>query len=488
MKIPLNMISFLIFLAAPITWGNEFQKMGSCGSAVVTSGDTCSNVKVQFNFDGCQMESGPRVADRIICQDRTIKARFQKGSLRYEAQFEKTDDGWGGVSWKSLGSVTQFSKMEPKAKQNSAKVAAPRLPALNENPQDHHPVRVLASPQEPSASPSAFKFSGFADLRYTNFTTKNNPSTLNGNPESGFGIEDGAFYGGYEKEKLSVVLDVAFRRSKDVDANSAANHPNQSSNGNFAIGVDKSQLYLKYKITEIVTVNFGQFDTIFGVELNDSKDRIFGKTGIVYDYTMPTTHTGLMVEAAMEGFYSKILAANPNNKGSLGSSTNRDDKTEYGAAIGYGDDMFRGQIGYMTRPISHAAGTDSGNRNLVDAIIGTTLGRFSLDVEYSRISDPSKNTLTPAEIDDFESAGNGIFALASYKFNEEVLAGIRYEVVNDDPASLSLKKVTAFGGSLQYKFRPDLQLRTEYTAANLENVSNASWNDSRFNIAALLLF
>ncbi len=490
----LGTICLLICSSFQAVAASEYKKIDPCGSASVVSGDTCSNAKVQFKFAGCEIQSEPQMAKRIICEKHVIKARFQEGAFRYEAQFQKVDDSWGGVSWKPLGGVTQYSKNLPAAKAPALEVkaavqTADRLPAAAEAPPAPLPSTAVTAASE-SANSSPFKFGGFADLRYTNFSTKDNPSVTTGNPESGFGLEDGAFYGNYENENLSVVLDVAFRRGKDIDIDLSASKPNQSSTGNFTIGPDKSQLYLKYKVGSNFVVSFGQFDTLFGVELNDSKDRIFGKTGIVYDYTMPTTHTGLMVEFSAHGFYAKSFAANSNNKGSFGSATAGDDKTEYGAALGYSGGMIRGQAGYMTRPINKASSTGVGDRALLDVIVGTTIGGFSLDLEYSQVTDPNKNTLTSTDSNDLENAGYGMLALASYKFTDEFLIGARYEVVKDDPNSLlgSVRTTTAIGGSVHYRLAKELELRTEYTGYDSKAVSGTTWRESRFNVAALLTF
>jgi hypothetical protein len=464
-------------------YANEFKRIGTCGSALVISGDACSNVKVQFQFDGCEHKSEPQLAKRVICDRDTIKARFQEGNLRYEAPFEKTDDGWGGVTWKPLGGVTQYKKINTFAQSKPSTPVIERTVAeIPASSQVSQAVTAATTPNSP------FRFGGFADLRYTNFSIKDNPLVASGHPESGFGLEDGAFYGNYDKDNLSVFLDVTFRRIKDADINPAATKPNQSSNGNFAIGYDKSQLYLKYKLDSMFVVDFGQFDTIYGVELNDSKDRIFGKTGIVYDYTLPVTHTGIMVEFLSNGFYAKTFAANPNNKGSFGSSASGDDNTEYGAALGFNNELIRSQVGYLVRPVNKASGSGSGNRSLLDVILGTTLNSFSLDVEYCQVTDPSKNTLTAGDATDDENPGNGILALATYKFTDAFLIGARYEMVNDDPAAINVKSTTAIGGSINYRLSPELGFRTEYISYDSKGVNDAKWKDSRFNVAALLTF
>ena len=444
-----------------------FFNIASAQSNSEVNKDSKTEVKVETQIDKKNEEINAAKSEEAKIQNQIISAKDPK-------EIEKI--------------LREYAKKTEKRIKAAYKTGQTKATPVAATPVAATPVAATPVAATPVAAASPFRFGGFADLRYTNFSTKDNPLVLSGNPESGFGIEDGAFYGNYDKDNLSVVLDVAFRRSKDVDINSAATKPNQSSNGNLAIGYDKSQLYLKYKLGSMFTINFGQFDTIYGVELNDSKDRIFGKTGIVYDNTLPVTHTGVMFEFLVNGFYAKTFAANPNNKGSNGSSASGDDKSEYGVALGYSNEFIRGQLGYMARPITKAIGTESGNRSLLDAIIGTTLGSFSLDLEYSRVSDPSKNTLTSGDTSDSESAGQGILALASYKFSDAFVVGLRYENIQDDPAALSVKSIHSFGGSIHYRLGTDLELRTEYITSDSKGVNDATWKDSRFNVATLLMF
>lgn len=494
-------------LMAPVAFAkekNNFKPAPGCGTAKVVSGDTCSNVKVQFAFEGCPQAHPEQMAAKIVCDKTTITARLQEGNERFEAQFDKVDDGWGAVAWKPMGEVKRFEKVEKAEKVEKKAVAfRPPRPAVRSTAAEtkverkaeanHEEKKPAPAPEPlaPAVSGSAlanFKFGGFADLRFSNFSVKDNPSVSSGNPESGFGVEDGAVYVNYAKDKLSAVLDIAFRRGKDVDTNGAATQPNQSSGSLIAFGVDKSQVYVKYQATSWLAVDFGQFDTIFGVELNDSKDRVFGKTGLVYDQTLPVTHTGVMAEATEGMFYGKAFAANPNNKGSYGTSTTGDDKTEYGAAIGITHDLFHAQAGYMTRAINKANGDGNGTRTLTDLIVGTTWQGFALDVEYNILANANKNTLTPADPNDTETNGTGLLALASYKFNDSWMAGVRYEQLSDDPSSASWKSATATGAAVHYRVSPELELRAEYTGYNFKNTSDVKWTESRSNIATLILF
>ncbi len=484
------------FIFSITVQAESFKRVDTCGSASVTAGSTCETAKVEFKFDGCLLKSQPQFATKVICEEDKLRARYQAEGFRYEAQFTKEDNGWGNINWKSSGDIKQWKNIEkgasPTPQKEKAVIAAPERAA--------EPAKTAsASAPTSEPSPSLFKFSGFFDFRLSSVAAKDDTAGVpNANAESGFGLEDGAFIVNYEKDRLSAVVDIAFRRQKDSDAikptstTPAPTIPNQSQNSNFSIGVDKSQAYIKYKITPDFLIDLGQFDTIFGVELNDSKDRVFGKTGIVYDYTLPVTHTGAMLEYSKNGYYAKGFAANPINKGSYGTSSTGDDRTEHGAALGYSNDLFRTQFGYMSRLISKADGSGYSGRSLLDITAGVTLGAFTLDFEFSKIDDPNKNTLTSTNSADMEKAGQGYLALMTYKISDPVLFGLRYEQVKDDPlnsTSTTFDTVTASGASLHYKVRSDLELRTEYDNYQIKYLNAATTiTDSRFNVAVLFLF
>jgi hypothetical protein len=475
-----------------IVSAKDFKSIEKCGSAKVVSGDTCSNVKVEFTFDGCAIKAAPQVAKRVICEGQRIKARYQEGNYRYEAEFNKVDDGWGGVTWNSLGPVKQFEK-------EVAAMAPPKRDIARVSPSDAVAATTIATPTPvpavavvvPPTPASAMKVAGFFDARYSTLSMKNSPAgSVLPHGESGFLLEDGAVYANYDKDRLAVVVDIAIRRSLQYDLDLDTTNPryNQSNTNNIGIGVRASQLYIKYKITDNIVVDFGQFDTIFGVELNDSKDRIFGKTGLVYDTEIPVTHDGAMIEYATHGAYGKFFAANPNNKGSNGTSSTGDEGTEYGAALGYSNDYIRGQAGYMSRPISTADLSGRANRSLLDFTAGASLGKFSIDLEYAIVADPSKNTLSSADLHDSEKAGSGFLALGSYKITDDLLVGGRFEALSNDPGSNGFKSATSYGASVHYRIHSNLEARTEFIGYNYQNPTGVKWNAQRFSVGAVVTF
>lgn len=516
----------------------------SCGKATILSGQTCSDLKVEFDLKDCDFAAGAETPTPILkCDGDKLSARVQiieDGTKhRLEALFNKKSDGWGATTWASQGSVRyKVVKAEPKkeakaesasavavvpvavpvvapvsapsvapapapvkpeakvetksepvkeAKVETAAPAEDRAPAAANVGSKSPELAPAAAPEAPSVTtiPGTFKFGGFFDFRYTAINASESRTYVNPHGESGFGLEDGAIYVNYEHDRLSAMVDVSVRRGVDKDTNSANAY--QSNTANWILGADKSQAFLRYKIVEGFVAQVGQFDTIFGVEFNDSKDRVFGKTGLVYDQTLPVVHSGAMLEYSNSGAYVKAFAANPNNKGSNGTSSTGDDKSEYGLAFGYSNDVVRGQLGGMVRSIAKADRTAMANRVLADATLGTTVGNFALDLEFNVIDDPSKNTLTGAA-DDKEALGSGFLALATYKISPPLLFGLRFEQTKDDPGQLSLKKATTIGGSVHYKMTQELELRTEFTSYQYENTSSVTWRDSRFAIGSLLSF
>lgn len=468
----------------------KYIPLESCGVAKVVSGDACSNVKIHFDLSNCSAQKNALEAKKVVCDGPSVKARLTEGEYRYEAQFVKQDDGWGTVEWKILGAVKQWKKEEKPKEIPQDKAVKPAV--LTASQVETKSVSLQPEVvQSPGPVPSVvvasvpLKFSGFFDFRFSSYGADQKVT----NPENGFGVEDGAFYVNYESGKLSMLLDIPFRRYKNVDNPSySGNQANASDNGNFIFGADKVQAYGKYKLNDHIVIDAGQFDTLFGLELNDSKDRYFSRTGLIYDQFLPVTHTGGMVEFVWGGSYLKGFSANPNNKGSLGSSSNGDEQFEYGASAGYTNEFIRGQVGYLVRPINKANGISGGRRELIDLLLGGSYGRFSIDFEYARLQDDSKNTLTASDASDSEDAAEGFVGIASYQWTEAMSSGVRYEYVKNDPAQLVQKNVQSWAVGFHYKVQPALELRTEYIGYKLKNIDNTEESAHRFSVATLFMF
>jgi hypothetical protein len=361
-------------------------------------------------------------------------------------------------------------------------------------------ISTIAQAAETTVADGKLTFSGYADMRYTNVTLEDEPAAVgDSNPQSGFGIEDGAFYSTYTKDNLSFVLDVPFRRFKKGDDSGTGGDANESNTNKILFGGDKAQIYANWKFNDAVSFAIGQMDTRFGVEVNDSKDRIFMKTGIVYDNMIPVTHTGVMFDYSNNGIMAHAFAANQSNHGSYGDNTSTANNTEYGDRLGWANDMWRAQFGYLTRSEQKTgAGTNEhDDRVLMDLIVGMTMDKLMVDVEYATLKSPNKDTLTTAaapsaEATDEEDDGTGLLALVSYKLTDEFTAGVRYEMIDNDPAaSGNFKEATAYGLAVHYNLSANMQLRGEYDTIDYKQKDatfGKDWTDKRFILGALASF
>lgn len=283
-------------------------------------------------------------------------------------------------------------------------------------------------------------------------------------------------------------MDLPFRRKKEIETDPASTSPQASNNPDFSFGSEKAQLYLEHSPSESWTWKVGQFDTIFGVELNDSKDRIFGKTGLVYDVTLPVVHMGFLSEFKVGSLVLKALAANPNNKGSNGISTQGEDRTEYGLAVASSSDLWRFQLGGLSRPLHRASGDGTGARTLIDLTAGLTWKGLNLDLEHTLVSDPSKNTLTPANSSDLERSGSGSFALLSAPLTEKSLLGFRYERIENDPGATELKEAVSTGLHARSEIEENCDLRAEALQIRRETLAGEKWTETRFSLSVLFEF
>lgn len=475
---------------------SKYKNVENCGTAKVVSGDTCSNVKVEFDLSGCLYSNKSVITEKVSCKDKTITAKVVYENYRYLARFLKIENRWGDVSWKSEGNVeqavhkapvkpsepTEFSIVKPDSKPNIIPMETP--PVISSLP--IRSVTNEASSTVPEKKPT-ISFSGYLDTRLSTLKNVDSAGT-NGNPESGFLLDDGAFYIGFEEGDYSVTIDVPFRRAKPVDADSNPVTSNVSATSKVNLGVDKTQMYGRIKFLTGLGLNVGQWDTPYGLELNDSKDRLFLKTGLIYDSFLPVTHSGVVLDYSSNGFVAKLLAANSNNKGSLGSSTTGDNSYEYGATFGFANDTYRSQIGVLTRPILKAEGTKFGSRTLLDLTAGFSLGKFTFDIELCNLNDESKNTLTSSDSLDSENAAKGGIALLSYLVSEKDLVGLRVEEMVDDPLLTRNKKSTSSGVMFRHKASKIFEARIEFGQYLYTDLSEVKTEQNRFSLAGLFYF
>lgn len=441
----------------------------SCVTSKRMSGNSCDQLKVEFNDAGCPVSKFGRKSVTSTCSASGAVATYVYGNTQWTAKFAKSEGSWGEVQWKKKGPLLES--------QLDAKVSPPVA--------SYEETRKPTNESGPTQSPLAFKLSGYLDFRLNGVTNKDNPnSTRSGNQESGFNLEESALYVSAEQSDFSFYFDLPLRREKGTD--------NESNNANFVVGGDRAQAILKFPLFSSMNLSFGQFDTPYGVELNDSKDRTFGKTGLLYDYALPVTHTGLLIDGGIGVFNYKALAANSNNKGSFGSSSDGDNQMEAGVTLGYAGATYRAQFGYLTRAIKKADDTHGGKRSLLDITIGGTWGPVSVDAEWSQVDSDRKNTLTAGDTSDKEDAGQVFLLLPTVKVGDSWLLGVRYESLTNDPsgatATAVFKDATSAGLTAHYQYNAHLKFRAEFIKTEYESVGGAKGDQTRGFLMGLFSF
>jgi len=93
-------------------------------------------------------------------------------------------------------------------------------------------------------------------------------------------IRDGALYFNHAAGNSSFKFDMPFQAGG-------------TDNNDLLVGFDKAQVYLSHTYASGAAWRMGQFDSIFGLERNDTIDNFFVDQGVIYALTQPKTNTGV---------------------------------------------------------------------------------------------------------------------------------------------------------------------------------------------------
>lgn len=455
---------------------NDFKEVTNCVSSKVISGDTCSNVVVEIDFSNCDpsLANTQPQRSRVVCKGKSITARAAAGEFRGQSQYNKVEDGWGSVKWIPVGSPKSYRNAHSAAPEPS-----PKKEALTSSKAPESAVNVertpAADPATPeSTSPVKTTVTGFLDMRYTGYRSAD--ASINEKTRSGFLLDDGALYFSVKKDDLEAAIDLPFSRNGLITSDTS----------DLSISKTKAQIYGRYHFSKTMHVTFGQFDTVYGFELNDSKDRSFGNVGLAYSQTLPVVHTGTYLTYAENGFTLRALVANPSDKQTFGTDP-ADSSTEYGGIAGYSNDFARVQIGFLTRAVADLSSGQS-NRVLVDSLLGFSFGQFDLDFQYSTVTNPRKNTLTDVATDK-EDPGSVAMAILTYKPTEKLKISGRFEVLDSDPAGTNYPKAQSFALVGNYAVQDGLTVRLEWNDIHVERSTSAAvYDESRWDISGVVTF
>ncbi|RYZ67153.1 MAG: hypothetical protein EOP05_18115, partial [Proteobacteria bacterium] len=264
--------------------------------------------------------------------------------------------------------------------------------------------------------------------------------------DRGFTVNDAAIYlakdfgGG-----VAAMIDLPFASDNTTD-------------NNVEFGTQKAQAFLQWN-HGVLSTKFGQFDTIYGVEQNDSKDRFFADAGLVKTTQIPLTHTGALVGVGFEHFVIRGLIADVNNTSSQSTAAANNGNLEFG---------LQGRFDFAPMYVAVGAlfGEDHNIQEertnlLVDVMGGFKIDRFRLDAYV--------NSLSTAGVED---ASTTVGVLSTFELTPALGLGARLEWLKDSQANFlglgGQYDALALTVGPSWKVLPEVTLRGDANFANVE--------------------
>lgn len=406
-----------------------------CAKFVISNPDAqCKDLKVSVDLKACADDAGKGGAATVVCS--ASSATFKTDSFEYTAELAKSEE-WGKVKW----SVGERSRQKLEVKPAQAEVSAGEAPT-------------------PSTWP---EFHGFFDTQYQYRKNSKSP---------GFQIYDGALYVSKSFDKLEFSVDLPFSwrgmttQTSYEDTNSDGNLDtaveSETNTNDFKFASSKAQAYAKYTFDNGVYIQGGQFDTIYGFELNDSKDLALTTPGAVFNAALPVTHLGVLAGYSLDiningrdlgTFGVKGLVSNPQNQGSSNGSN-----LEFGGQLTFANDSIRFAAGYLGWNQDGPAGMYS----LYDVVAGFTWERITFDAEFDM------KKVGAAD------AGLALMAHAVISVTDPLSLAARGEWIKK-MGNHSLYQGT-FGP--QYKVNDNLKMKADYTFTRTQEVSGGTKDDT----------
>lgn len=459
----------LMLLTNQNSFATEYKFETTCGKVQKVSGSKCDQLSVEFSFDNCpQKIQRNMVVDKLKCEDSLAKAEISIGSYKYVAELKKSSSGWdtqwvasnGLKVWKRQEAAgVKVAKKKTHQPQKEAALPQPTIEAQASTPEVAAQSQQMSAPRDvasDSKASSPLKISGFAEAAY-NWEENNDVG-------SGFTVADAALYVEHGDENMKLFVDLPFA--------------NNGEGNDFKFAKSQGQAYIT--INDLpVEVTFGQFDTIYGFELNDSKDRAFIKPGIVFASTLPTSHTGLMLSKTIGVFGVKLLTSNQANNGQQ-----NDASSEYGIQTSLTFDNFYATFNYLTYSQSHLESDK--DRQFYNLVTGVSLGFYQLDIELGVVDNDAAWTYKTA---------NAIMLHNTIQINDNNAAHLRLEnttkfkKVDPDPDKEDgyfSQAQASIGYSHTHK---NILFRSDYTWNQAQSVDGGDKeNSSQIHFSALYSF
>lgn len=284
---------------------------------------------------------------------------------------------------------------------------------------------------------SGLRFEAFFDIE------ARIPNKDNSMPDRGVTLNDAALYLSKDISRATAFIDLPFRYS--------------TSDNNYAFAQETAQTYLRLNHGTVVA-KIGQYDTLYGLEQNDSRDRFFAEEGILKTTLIPSTHTGVQVAFSKDNFILTGQIANPNGAGTMG-----DNNPEFGGQFRLNMPKGYGAFGVAVGEDRNVA--TSKNMFLFDLIAGFEFDKFKLEGQFDHRKSAG-----------FDKTAVGFGLAGIYAHAPNLDLGLRLEHIKDVPAAAgvvydSLTQLS-FGPSL--KFMPDLVFRGDFFVTAIKPGNNVS--------------
>ena len=266
-------------------------------------------------------------------------------------------------------------------------------------------------------------------------------------PTRGFTLNDAALYLSKDfTHGVSAMIDLPFASGAFAT----------SSNVNFAD--TRAQAYVQW-MTGQFQAKFGQYDSIFGYERNDSRDRFFADAGLIKSLILPQTYVGALGGFSAGDFTGRVQLSNARESGTM-SNTN----PELGLQARFDGQPLFGAIGLT---INDQKGVDGSNM-LIDFNVGVKMDRVmgALYFDDRKIAGVDKHW-------------DGFGALGSFDLSPDLGLGARVEYVSDVTDSTSgtavpMKSIFSLSAGPSFRWLPDLTLRGDLDIASFSPVNGDS--------------
>ncbi len=290
----------------------QAQSGSACGTASVVSGNSCENLKVNFDLKGCNDSDTGDV--KVDCSAEPIKAHLTTSKAMYTAKLSKSES-WGEAKFTVDGVVTKTELKHAPAKPVQVAEATPKAPKKVGKPVEAPVSEPVKVPQPEAAKeaasgvqlPGGVTVGGLADIYYSyNFNRPASATPGNALPTSqtGFRIYD-AYHNAFgvnlaeitvkkTDTEVGFLLDLDFGQMADANAGgfgSVATPPADE------VSKHIGQAIISYtpEWGNGLVIDIGKMATHVGFEVIKARDNWNYSRSTLFAYGIPLWHTGLHI-------------------------------------------------------------------------------------------------------------------------------------------------------------------------------------------------